>query len=82
MSGRYTAAMTSPSDARTENDVLLTTVEVAKVLKLSRQRIYQFIEAGRLVPSQQITGNGRTITYLFTQEEVARFKREGRRKAG
>lgn len=62
--------------------MLLTTAEVAKALRVSRQRVLQFVNAGRLVPEQSVTGPSRVTLHLFTNEEIARFRRERSRKAG
>lgn len=60
----------------------LTVRQVAERLGLSRQRVHQFIEQGRLHPTDTVNDGGRTLMFLFSEAEINRFIRAERPLAG
>lgn len=57
----------------------MTVTQVAKALKLTRQRVHQLIKAGALTPTDTVSEGAEVVLYMFSRSEVERFARvEGR----
>ena len=55
---------------------LVTTAKAALILGVSRQRVLQLVESGKLTPAETIHNGSRVLFYQFRREDVEALRDE------